>query len=135
MGIAYSMKILYSNLKKKDVIDLCSGKRLGRIRDLEFTFPDGRVTGFVAVDGVCGNPTPISFSLVERIGKDAVLIKTRSDALSPCDVHNHCDKPSLCDKPSPCNNHNPCGDGGEGRGKGGRGGAERGRRSFFDDEE
>ena len=68
------MSLTYQELKKKDVIDVCSGKRLGRVRDLTFTFPDGRVKSFSAGGAFCQDVVTIPFSKVERIGEDAVLV-------------------------------------------------------------
>lgn len=70
------MKIRFSHLKKKDVIDLCTGKRLGRVRDVGFTFPEGCVTHF-SVGCAFGEEITVPLACVERIGEDTVLVSLR----------------------------------------------------------
>jgi len=72
------MDVLFSEIKKKDVIDVCTGKRLGKIKDLTFTFPEGRVKSFTVSGGMfCGTDEQvIKLADVERIGDDAVLVST-----------------------------------------------------------
>ena len=122
------MKILFSELKKKDVIDLCTGKRLGKIRDVEFTFPEGRVVNFTVGGGVCSNPTTLALCNVEKIGKDAVLVKTKGKDVGACPGEG-CEKKPLPDKGVP--HERFASDGGVR----GRGGYREAGSSFFGDEE
>jgi YlmC/YmxH family sporulation protein len=73
----------YSELKQKEVINICDGKRLGGIVDLEIECETGRLLAIVV-------PTPFSLAAVFRgdpsghvipwasvvkIGDDAVLVQ------------------------------------------------------------
>ena len=68
------MNIDYNELKKKDVIDVCSGKKLGKVKNISFTFPDGKITGVTAGGLFCGEDSSFLFSDITRIGEDAVLV-------------------------------------------------------------
>ncbi len=73
------MEQTFSDLKKKDVINLTDGKNLGRVCDITFTFPENNVCGFT-VTGCKGfrfsrQEMFIPVSSVTKIGQDAVLVK------------------------------------------------------------
>ena len=70
------MDILFSELKKKDVIDVCTGKKLGKVKDITVTFPEGRVRSISVASGMlgCGEAQTVAFNAIERIGSDAVLV-------------------------------------------------------------
>ncbi len=73
------MEQTFSDLKKKDVINLTDGKNLGRVCDITFTFPENNVCGFT-VTGCKGfrfskQEMFIPISAVTKIGEDAVLVK------------------------------------------------------------
>ena len=48
------MDILFSDLKKKDVYDAATGKKLGRIADLKFSFPAGKMLSVTVGGGLFG---------------------------------------------------------------------------------
>lgn len=69
----------FSDLKKKDVINLIDGRNLGRVCDITFTFPENNVQGFT-VTGSKGfrfnrQEIFIPIQAVTKIGEDAVLVK------------------------------------------------------------
>lgn len=73
------MEILFSQLKKMDVVSVTDGKNLGKVWDLAFFFPEGKVKGFF-VTGCKGfkftkSDMFIPFSDVVKIGEDVVLVK------------------------------------------------------------
>lgn len=84
------MNYNYVDLKKKSVVNIMDGKDLGRITDMVFSFPDGKVTGII-VPGrknafFGGGELIIATKCIERIGDDAILVRL-------CAAEND---PSLC---------------------------------------
>lgn len=69
-------------LKQKEVVNLCDGKRLGRVCDVVFTFPEGRVQGIVVPGGKgfrWGKADLfIDLKDVKKIGIDVVLVEIKS---------------------------------------------------------
>ncbi len=68
----------FSDLKKKKVINVADGRDLGKITDLIFSYPDGKIKSII-VPGkknlfVSGCELIIDFSCIERIGDDAILV-------------------------------------------------------------
>ena len=76
------METSYTELKCKEVINLCDGKRLGKVCDVVFTYPEGRVQGIVAPGGRgfrFGNGDLfIDLKNISKIGIDVVLVDIRS---------------------------------------------------------
>lgn len=73
------MEFLFSQLKKMDVVSVADGKNLGRVCDLAFYFPEGKIKGFF-VTGCKGfkftkSDVFIPFCDVVKIGEDVVLVK------------------------------------------------------------
>ena len=72
-----------SELRAKEVIDVCTGQKLGRVMDLEFCAESARVlalvvpaeTGFLQQlrGEKCGCVLP--WAQVERIGEDVILVR------------------------------------------------------------
>ena len=116
----------FSVLKRKDVIDIGTGKSLGRVRDVVFTFPEGRVKALIVGGPFCAEPITLPFGAVERIGEDAVLINASAKdqpprpPKSPCEPFGACEpqkKPCRpCEPPRPKRDapHRVSGDGGYG---------------------
>ena len=70
----------FSSLRDKDVINICDGKRLGYINDLEIDACDGRICSLVIVFdsrlplfGKC-EELVIPWEKISCFGKDAVLV-------------------------------------------------------------
>lgn len=72
------MEINYSELKKKEVLNVTTGKNLGKITDLIIDTKSGRILKIV-VPGKKGflscEVEEIKFSDIEKIGDDVILIK------------------------------------------------------------
>jgi len=72
----------YTELKCKEVINLCDGKRLGKVCDVVFTYPEGRVQGIVAPGGrgfrFGKGDLFIDLKNISKIGIDVVLVDIRS---------------------------------------------------------
>ena len=69
-------------LKQKEVVNLCDGKRLGKVCDVVFSYPEGKVQGIVAPGGRgfrWGKADLfIELKNVTKIGVDVVLVEIRS---------------------------------------------------------
>ena len=78
------MELSYGELKKKSVINILDGKDLGRVCDMVFTYPEGKIKA-VIVPGKRNaffktNELIISFRCIEKIGDDAILVKLYENA-------------------------------------------------------
>lgn len=74
------METGFCQIKQKEVINVKDGKKLGRVCDVVFTFPEGKVLGFV-VPGGRGFFQPevfIDLRCVIKIGEDTVLVEVSS---------------------------------------------------------
>ncbi len=71
----------FSELRSKEVINLCDGRLLGCISDLEFNTASGEITAIVLPgDGIFAslsskNRIIIPWCDIERIGKDTILVR------------------------------------------------------------
>ncbi len=87
------METSFLELRKKDVVNVKDGKKLGRISDTIFTYPEGRVMGFIAPGGkwFCFTKTEVFIDIrnIVRIGFDTVLVDIspvpRGDKKQKCD--------------------------------------------------
>ena len=72
------MEINYSALKKKEVLNLATGKNLGKINDLIIDAKSGKILKII-VPGKKGflscENEEIKFSDIEKIGDDVILIR------------------------------------------------------------
>ncbi len=76
------METSYLELKQKEVVNLCDGKRLGRVCDVVFTFPEGKTLGIV-VPGSRGfrfgrAELFIALKDISKIGVDVILVDIHS---------------------------------------------------------
>lgn len=72
------MEYSLSELKKKYVINVADGKKLGKISDVIFTLPQNCVKGFLVENGpfsLCGKKVGFSVCNIQKIGEDAILVK------------------------------------------------------------
>ena len=73
------MSCCVSDLRNKDVINICDGERLGCVVDVEVDVCNGRLVSII-VPGDCRlfcfkqNRLCIPWDRIERIGNDAILV-------------------------------------------------------------
>lgn len=76
------METSFLELKQKEVVNLCDGKRLGKVCDVVFTYPEGNVQGIVVPGGRgfrWGKADLfIDLKSVKKIGIDVVLVEIKS---------------------------------------------------------
>lgn len=69
-------------LKRKETVNLLDGKRLGRVCDVVFTWPEGRVLGIVVPGGRgfrWGKADLfIDIRCIKKIGVDVILVEIRA---------------------------------------------------------
>lgn len=67
-----------SDLQKKDIIDLNSGKMIGRIIDVEINEKDGIVTGLIIERKKSlfnsEEDTEIKYEHIKKMGEDVILV-------------------------------------------------------------
>lgn len=78
------MELGFNELKKKSVINVLDGRDLGKICDLIFTYPDGKIKAII-VPGKRNaffktNELIIDLRCIEKIGNDAVLVRLHENA-------------------------------------------------------
>ncbi|MBQ3493101.1 MAG: YlmC/YmxH family sporulation protein [Clostridia bacterium] len=112
--VAYdeSMELSYSELTKRDVINISDGRCLGRITDIKLKFPEGKLVGIIVpgrkVRGLfkCFDKTQVYIeeSKIIKIGGDVILVDVRC-----FDGDNRPPRPIKPPKkppcPPPCGNH------------------------------
>lgn len=101
------MSITYQELRKKDVLEISSGKNLGKITDLIIEKRTGKILkiivpgkrgGFLSCENL-----EIKYSQIEKIGDDVILVDTSKKQLpKPCEPKNPCS--CEVDDCSPCEN-------------------------------
>ena len=78
------MELGFNELKKKSVINVLDGRDLGKICDLIFTYPEGKIKAII-VPGKRNaffktNELIIDLRCIEKIGNDAVLGRLHENA-------------------------------------------------------
>ena len=86
----------FSHLRRKEVINICDGRRLGFVGDLELKVPEGEVKALI-VFGPCrffglfgrGEDFYVPWDCVQRFGDDIILIdkpfqRRAQSILPPC---------------------------------------------------
>ena len=77
--IYFYMEFLFSQLKKMDVVSVADGKNLGRVCDMAFYFPEGKIKGFFVTGSkgfrITKSDVFIPLGDVVKIGEDVVLVK------------------------------------------------------------
>lgn len=78
------METSYSEIKKKNVINVLDGRDLGKVIDITFTYPDGNIKSII-VPGKKNaffktNELIINFCCIEKIGNDAILVRLHQNA-------------------------------------------------------
>lgn len=80
-----------ADLRDKEVINICDGKRLGYVIDVEIDLCDGKIIAIV-VPGECnmlgfgkGNDIVIPWDKIDCIGEDTILVRVSELAFrDPC---------------------------------------------------
>ncbi len=91
------MEVTFSELKQKEVISITDGKHLGKVCDITFTFPEGKVTGFT-VTGCKGfkftkQEVFLPIKSIVKIGEDAVLVNGETPPPPPPPFKPNCPPP------------------------------------------
>lgn len=91
------METSFSELKQKETVNICDGKRLGKVCDIVFTYPEGKVQGIV-VPGSKGfrwgkGDMFVELKNIVKIGEDVVLVEIKG---ASCET-----KKDKCDNPRP----------------------------------
>lgn len=81
-----------SELREKEVINICDGERLGNVCDVDFEIKTGRICNLIIpgpckVLGILGRDQEyiISYEQIQRIGTDAILVEAeREKCLKKC---------------------------------------------------
>ena len=79
-----------SDLRAKEVINICDCRKLGNVCDFEIDICDGKITA-IFVPGECGffsfshqSPIRIRWCDIEKIGDDIILVNLPPESLSSC---------------------------------------------------
>lgn len=100
------MDINFSELKQKEVINVSDGRHLGRVCDISFTFPEGKVIG-VTVTGCKGfkftkQEIFLPIKCIVKIGEDAVLVSFNENSPPQPNKGQPCCPPPQPNKAPPC---------------------------------
>ena len=85
------MEISYNELKKKEVVDISSGKNLGKINDLIIDENSGKILKIIVPGRKCFlncDELSIDYKCLVKIGDDAILYKKcqpKQDCPPKCD--------------------------------------------------
>lgn len=99
------MEVIFSELKQKEVINVADGKNMGKVCDITFTFPEGKVTG-LTVTGCRGfkftkQEIFLPLKSVVKIGEDAVLVSLSENSPPPPPPGKGQNCPPPCPPPPP----------------------------------
>ena len=91
-------KCTTTDLRKKEIINLCDGSRLGFSSDFEFDVCTAQITGIIVEKttgflGLCRNESLIiPWCKIECIGEDTILVRLSTDETS---MFTNCKKGSV----------------------------------------
>ncbi len=80
------METSFADLKKKDVVNVRNGKKMGKICNILFCWPEGRITGFVVPDGkgfFVRSEIFIPVGCIVKIGADVILAEVNLSSEPP----------------------------------------------------
>lgn len=68
--------VSYNDIKNKCVVNVLDGRKLGKITDILFSFPEGNISAFVVGEKKLfgGEEFLINLCCVNKIGDDAILV-------------------------------------------------------------
>ena len=82
LRIEYNVETSFGELRRKEVININDGKRLGKVSDVVFTYPEGKVQGIVVPGGRgfrWGKAELfIELKCVTKIGVDVVFVEIKA---------------------------------------------------------
>jgi YlmC/YmxH family sporulation protein len=89
-------RISTCDLREKEVINTCDGRRLGCVSEVEFNICDGRLTaicvplpgGFLGMGSK--DKLVIPWERIERIGADVILVNAEGLLPPPCKGKRKC---------------------------------------------
>lgn len=83
------MQSCTNDLRNKEVVNVCTGARLGYITDVNFDVENGKICSIVVPGEACGmlglsrrDDVVIPWENIEKIGEDIILV--RLDSLGDC---------------------------------------------------
>lgn len=93
------MQLSFSDLRTKEVVNTTDGKKLGKVCDIVFCYPENRVLGIVVPGGkgfgFRRGEVFIDMKCIVKLGEDVVLV-----SLPACEKKQKCEqKPSREEKP------------------------------------
>ncbi len=71
------MEISYTYLHSKEVVNVSDGRKLGKVSDVTFCYPENKVTGIVAPGEWClfkSNKQFVGIDQILKIGDDVILV-------------------------------------------------------------
>lgn len=90
------MELSYGELKKKSVINVLDGRDLGKVCDMLFTYPEGKIKAIIVPGKKSFLKTQeliINFCCIEKIGDDTVLVKLHANACeAKKNLRSECDE-------------------------------------------
>ena len=93
------MEMSFSELRTKEVINTADGKRLGKICDMTFCYPENKILGFIVPGNRSFGTKKTDFFIdlknIVKIGGDVVLVNIGCPKPSPArprPPHNACGK-------------------------------------------
>ena len=76
------METSFGELRKKEAVNICDGRRLGRVCDVVFTWPEGKVLGIVVPGGRgfrWGKADLfVDIKKITKIGIDVILVDIKA---------------------------------------------------------
>lgn len=82
--------VTLSELRCREVINLCDGARMGYVSDIQFNPDSGQITALIVPEtaGVLGllgrgDDAVIPWESVEKIGEDIIFVRYASSCLTP----------------------------------------------------
>ena len=103
------MELTYSQLKKRDVVNINDGKSFGKMVDINISFPSGKVVGIIVPGNkkscpirlFSKNEIYIPESKIIKIGNDVILVDIKcGESCAPNIDLNYKPKEKPC--PNPC---------------------------------
>lgn len=97
------MELSFSDLRTKEVVNTVDGRRLGKVCDLVFLYPENKILGIVVPGGKGFSPWRneqyIDMCHIVKIGDDVVLVNFNMPP-KPTKKGNRCRSSQTC--PTPC---------------------------------